>query len=370
MRFTGSVWLLMLASSLCGTAVRAAPPASDPLDPASDVYCDAPVVPAISQSLAGNSGFAFNLSAQAKDERDTFYDNLAMVTESSDPRSARPTVVMQRIDSQSMQMEVGAGVRIDLPVNPVALALEISNHTTVATAFNGDNDEERLWGSNPFADPGSAEQAADMLGDGSTVSEAGLTLARAFGKGAGAYRLDASLKAERVDLYNYDMASTGYYRPLSATGTNLLSERQGFNFKAGLAKSFGDLDMALNVANLFPRGGEEVTQAVYENQTQASVATSLDCGWSTARLNLTWNAREGYQAVPDQRYATAGMSFAPQRNHPRINVGYRHDLIGDLGSTASLGLGFTPLKRLNLDIAGTKGQGDVYGVMARLGLRL
>lgn len=362
--------LAVLCLFLLADAVGAAVPGARPAAPDESRFCDAPPTPTLERQFAGGGALRFNLSAAAEDRKDAFFKDLARISGTADDPDA-PSVVMQEISDQTMQMQAGAGLRIGIPNNHMDLALVIRNRTELATVLPGESADQRLWGDlslrpDPLDPNGSA---SDMLGNGSATTEAGLALDRAFGVGQSAYRFDAGLKAQRVDLYQYDLPAAQAARTLFVDD-DILNQRQGFNLNAGLAKSFGDLDMALKVANLFPRGNDDANTNLYRREAQASLATALDCRGATARFNLDWNAREGFDAVADQRYATAGMSLAPRHQRSRVDLGYRRDLIGNLGSTASLGFGFSPLDTFDLNIAGTKGQGDSYGVMARLGIRL
>lgn len=353
---------------LAGAASAANTPTTVPSAPPGGPLCDAAPAPDLTRR-AGPNPLQFSLSAAAENHKDAFYKDLARISGPAEQAQA-PAIVMREISDQSMRMQAGAGLSVDIPNDYAAMALVIRNRTELAAAFPDGSGERRRWGDRELdADSFAGPEGGNILSNGSATTEAGLALNRAFGAGQGAYLFDAGLIAQRVDLYQYHLPINPSYRNLF-TAENPLHERQGINFNAGLSKSFGDLDMALNVVNLFPSDADEASANLYRREARASLATALDCDGATALLKLDWNARDAFDAAADQRYATAGMTFAPRHDRPRVNFGYRHDLIGNLGSITSLGLGFSPLQALELNIAGTKGEGDAYGVMARLGLRL
>ncbi len=331
--------------------------------PASTLFDSSPVV------RSGKAPFSLQVEAGPVGDQDIFYRGMMDVATTE---GKGPVVVMQQMDHQAMQLQASAGMHYSIPSAPFNLAFIMRNQTEMESSFSSSAQQRRLWGADPFA-PDADSSARTMTGTGQTLSEAGLTLDHAFPWGVDPLGFDAALTARRQDLYNYDLPLAGYQGYQTASLEQYgLDEEQGINIDAGLSKTLYGFDMAFRVANLFPHGMER-DEDIYGTKTSATVATSLNCGFSTARLQLGWDARNGIGSTPDQRYATAGMVFSAATagiSQPQVHVGYRRDLIDSLDSTASLGVGFSPSRGLDLGISGIHARSGAYGVMAELGFKL
>lgn len=336
--------------------------------------CGIPASTLFNSSPAAGSGkapFSLQVEAGPAGDQDIFYRGMMDVATTE---GKGPVVVMQQMDHQAMQLQASAGMHYRIPSAPFNLAFIMRNQTEMESSFSSSANQQRLWGADPFA-LGADSSTRTMTGTGQTLSEAGLTLDHAFPWGADPLGFDAALTARRQDLYNYDLPLAGYQRRDYQTAyleQYGLDEEQGINIDAGLSKTLYGFDMAFRIANLFPHGMER-DEDIYGTKTSATVATSLNCGFSMARLQLGWDARNGIGSTPDQRYATAGMIFSaataavPQ---PQLHVSYRRDLIDSLDSTASLGVGFSPSRGFDLGISGIHARSGAYGVMAELGFKL
>lgn len=329
--------------------------------------CQAPTKPGLQQVSRG--AFSLSLAATSNDEQDAFYRDLSVIS-SPPANGGKPSVVLQQIDPHSMHLEAGANLQVGIPDAPMNLAFVIRNRTRVTTSFPGDSTSQRLWGDGPLANsPGLT--GGTMLGNGQALTEAGLTLDHAFGQGGNPFNFNAAFTARRQDFYQYDVPVEQDYSAFYTENYGL-NEEQGFNLDAGVSKTIRGFDVAVNVANLFPRGMDPNAD-IYGLKTTASVNTTVNCGFSTARLDLDWNTRSGIGDTPDQRYATAQMAFVGAKTsqpQPELHLGYRRDLIDNLASVASLGIGFSLLDALDLDISGTKAHSGSYGVITQLSLKL
>ena len=370
MRFPVVFGLIMVAGSAMADLpdVPTASPPPHLLNTRPQAQCAAPA--SIPDLNASSGPVSLSFSASANDQQNAFYRDLSVVaTQPAD--GGRPTVVLRKVGPDSIQLEAGARMRFGIPDAPFNLAFMLRNRTRVNTALSHSVNSDLLWSTDTFAIPSADPAATDtMLGNGQTLTEAGMTMAHAFGPGASPFRLNAAFTARRQDLFQYNVPTARIYGDPFLNDASL-DQEQGFNFNAGLTKSFRGINMAVTVDNLFPRGMNDTTD-VYGLRTTASVGTRVDCGGAVAQLNIDWHDLSGIGMAPDQRYAVAGMALGNGRNDggPKLHLGYRRDLIDNLASVASLGVGFSPFSALSLDISGTKARGGSYGVMARLGLKL
>lgn len=366
MRFPVVLGLTLLAGSAMADlpANPATPPPSRVLLTRPAAQCAAPA------PLNARSGpLSLRFTAAANDQQNAFYKDLSVVA--TEPvNGGRPTVVLQQMSPGAMRLEAGAEMRFGIPDAPLNLAFLLRNQTRMSTALS----RSVSLGSavpDPFAMPSADPAGTDtMLGSGQALTEAGLTLAHAFGPGISPFRLNAAFTARRQDLYQYDLPTARIQGNPFLNAANLEQE-QGFNLNAGLTKRFRGIDMAVTVNNLFPRGMNRNTE-IYGLKTTASVGTTVHCGGAVAQLNIDWHTLNGISGAPDQRYAVAGLALDDGKHDggPRLHLGYRRDLIDNLASAASLGFGFSPFPALSLDLSGTEAHGGAYGVMARLGLAL
>ncbi|HCE41098.1 hypothetical protein [Alloalcanivorax profundimaris] len=286
----------------------------------------------------------FTATAQAE----RFFGELDAVSE---PVLGARTGLIEEMDRDSLRVNADAGTSVELPTQCVSSALMARSHTRFSALFPRDG----------------ADRARRMQGQGSSITEAGLTLDRAFGAERG-YQLDAVFKAQRSLNYHYDLPAMADFNPLLQEQDSY-TESQGFNIDTRLSKTFGDLDMALRVEKLFPRRDGDLVYSPYRTTALASLATYLDPAWwwpwPSAKLNINIDARDAFNEADDARFAGANLAFA-QLGFATLRLGYRHDLIANLDSSASVGLGFSLFDRFDFDISGTKNPGDSYGVRASL----
>ncbi len=259
--------------------------------------------------------------------------------------------LIEEMNRDRLSVNADAGTEFELPVRYFSPRLMARSQTRLSALFPAD---------------AAAQRDRMMRGQGSSLTEAGLTLDRLFGPRRG-YRFDAVFKARREMLYNYTQPAEAAFNPFfEAPGT--LTESEGFNINAGLAKTFGDLDMAVRVDRLFPhRDDGRLVSSPYRTSALASLATYLDPagGWPGARLINNIAARDAFNENDDARFAGANLSF-DTFGAASLRVGYRHDLIDHLDTSATVGLGFSLFERLNFDISGIRNPDDTYGVLARL----
>lgn len=313
-------------------------------------------MPAAIRSIAPNSAvlkflpLALLLAALvAPASAESLFQGLATVE--GGPTLGDDGVIRQQVEQNEMHLEVGSGARIQLPTQCVSSALVASSHTRLNALFPGDSD--------PFPATLAAD-AAGLTGSGALTNEAGLTVERLFGPATSPYRLETAFKAHRIDLYSYQQPFDARFEtPLT------LSERQGFNVDTRLSHTFGDLHMALRVENLFPNRGPGMVASPYTIKAHAELATDFQYAGLPTRLNLNVDRFEALEPHLDARYAGARLQWG-RPSQTRLRFGYRHDLIANLDSVASLGLVFPLFHVFDLDISGTKNPGDAYGVLARL----
>lgn len=286
----------------------------------------------------------FTVTAHAE----RFFGELDAVSE---PELGARTGVIADLDRDSLRVNADAGTSLPLPTQSVSSSLMARSQTRFSALFPRDG----------------GDRARHMQGQGSSVTEAGLALGRMFGPDRG-YHLDAVFKAQRSLNYHYDLPAVADFNP-GTEEAGEVTESQGFNIDTKLSKTFGDLDMALRVEKLFPRRDGDLVYSPYRTTALATLATYLDPAWwwpwPSAQLNINIDAREAFDKADDARFAGANLAFA-QLGFATLRVGYRHDLIANLDSTATLGLGFSLFDYLDFDISGTKNPGDSYGVRATL----
>lgn len=270
------------------------------------------------------------------------------------PRLGDDGVIRQQVERNEMHLEAGSGARIRLPTQCVSSALVARSHTHLNAFFPGDAE--------PFPSAVAAD-AAGMTGSGALTNEAGLTVERLFGPSSSPYRLETAFKAHRIDLYNYQLSNQRTFGPAFETPLSL-SEQEGFNVDTRLSRSFGDLNMALRVENLFPNRAPGMVASPYTLKAHAEMATEFRYAGLPTRLKLNVDRFEALEEHLDARYAGARLQWG-RPSQARLRLGYRHDLIANLDSVASLGLVFPLFHVFDLDIAGTKNPGDAYGVLAR-----
>ncbi|GAA5118448.1 hypothetical protein [Alloalcanivorax gelatiniphagus] len=259
--------------------------------------------------------------------------------------------VVEELNRDRLSVNADAGTEFELPVRYFSPRLMARSQTRLSALFPADT--------SPRRDP-------MTRGQGSSLTEAGVTLDRLFGPGQD-YRFDAVFKARREMLYSYTRPTEAAFNPtFQAPGT--LTASEGFNINAGLKKTFGDLDMALRVERLFPhRDDGRLVSSPYRTSALASLATYLDPAWwwPGARLNINIDARDAFEQDDDARFAGANLSF-DGFGPASLRLGYRHDLIDHLDTSATVGLGFSLFERFNFDISGIRNPDDSYGVLARL----
>src|SRR5699024_7011525 len=124
------------------------------------------------------------------------------------------------------------------------------------------------------------------------------------------YRFDAAFKASREVFYNYARPAEAEFNPLFEM-PGIVTESEGVNIRSGLAKRFGDLDMALRVERLFPNRDDDLVASPYRTSALASLATYLDPAWwwPGAKLNINIDARDAFEEVDDARFAAANLAF-------------------------------------------------------------
>ena len=103
----------------------------------------------------------------------------------------------------------------------------------------------------------------------------------------------------------------------------------------------------------------------YTMKAHAELATGFQYAGLPTRLNLNLDRFEALERDLDARYAGARLQWGAA-DRTRLRLGYRHDLVANLDSVATLGLVFPLFHVFDLDISGTKNPGDAYGVLARL----
>lgn len=257
--------------------------------------------------------------------------------------------VIEEMNRDRLSVKAGAGTTFDLPVRYFSSTLLARSQTRIAALFPGDTQP----------------QGRPMRGQGSSVTEAGITLDRLFGARRD-YRFDAVFKARRETLYNYARPTEADFNPFFEAPATV-TESEGFNLRTGLAKTFGDLDMALRVERLFPNRGDGLVASPYRTSALASLATYLDPAWwwPGAKLNINIDARDAFDEVDDTRFAGANLAF-DSFGPASLRFGYRRDLMDDPNISTTVGLGFALFEQLNFDISGVRNPDDGFGVLARL----
>ncbi len=271
------------------------------------------------------------------------------------PRLDDDGVIRQQVEQNEMHLEAGSGARIELPTQCVSSALVARSHTRLNALFPDDG---------PMPAGLAPDNGSGMVGSGTVTNEAGLTVARLFGPSTSPYRLETAFKAHRIDLYNYELTHQQTFGSAFETPVTV-SEQQGFNVNTRLSRSFGDLDLALRVENLFPDRGPGRVASPYTMKAHAELATDFHYAGMPTHFKLNLDRFEALQQNLDARYAGARLQWGAA-DRTRLRLGYRHDLIANLDSVATLGLVFPLFHVFDLDISGTKNPGDAYGVLARL----
>lgn len=272
------------------------------------------------------------------------------------PRLDDDGVIRQQVEQNEMHLEAGSGARIQLPTQCVSSALVARSHTRLNALFP---EAGGVTQAGLIADDGSR-----MLGSGTVTNEAGLTVERLFGAASNPYRLETAFNAHRIDLYNYELSHQQTFGSAFDTPVTV-SEQQGFNVNTRLSRSFGDLDLALRVENLFPNRQPGMVASPYTMKAHAELGTDFHYAGMPTRLDLNLDRFEALQQNLDARYAGARLQWGAA-DRTRLRLGYRHDLIANLDSVATLGLAFPLFHVFDLDISGTKNPGNAYGVLARL----
>ena len=259
------------------------------------------------------------------------------------PRLDDDGVIRQQVEQDEMFLEAGSGARIQLPTQCVSSALVARSQSRFNALF---------------------PDTEGMVGSGTITNEAGLTVERLFGAPGGAYQLETAFKARRIDLYSYELSHQETFGSAFDSPVTV-SEQQGFNVDTRLSRSFGDLDLALRVENLFPDRRPGMVASPYTVKAHAELATGFQYAGRPTRLNLNLDRFEALERELDARYAGARLQWGAA-DRTRLRLGYRHDLVANLDSVATLGLVFPLFHVFDLDISGTKNPGDAYGVLARL----
>lgn len=272
------------------------------------------------------------------------------------PRLGNDGVIRQQVEQDEMHLEAGSGARIQLPTQCVSSALVARSHTRLNALFPE--------AGGPLAAGEIADHGSGMMGSGAVTNEAGLTVERLFGPSTSPYRLETAFQAQRIDLYNYELSNQQTFGSAFETPVTL-TEQQGFTVDTRLSRSFGELDLALRVENLFPNRAPGMVASPYTMKAHAELATDFHYAGMPTRLKLNLDRFEALEQNLDARYAGARLQWGvPSRT--RLRLGYRHDLVANLDSVATLGLVFPLFHVFDLDISGTKNPGNAYGVLARL----
>lgn len=265
-------------------------------------------------------------------------------------------VIRQQMSQREMQLEAQSDAWIKLPTNTVSTALVVRSETTMKNAF-----ASHAGASSPT---GWAAADSGVSGGGAFTNEAGLTLERLFGSTTNPYQLESAFKAHRADLYSYQRINQPFTKS-TVQAPMSFKEKQGFNIDTRLSRSFGDLNMALRVENLFPNRSPGMVASPYTLKAYAEMATDFRYAGVPTQLNFNLERFEALEEHQDARYAGAELQWG-RLNQTRLRLGYRHDLIANLDSVASLGLVMPLFNVFDLDISGTKNPGTAYGILARL----
>ena len=337
--------------------------------------------PALINASEANDDFGFNLNvgvlaadkddmlSDAEDVEDGF-DDLETMTASSQTTSDL-NASMQAMDQKAVRVEAGAAILIAIPNKVLPAALVVRNHTRLAARFDYDDRDEATLaavGAGAPYDPEAIE--SEMRGDGVAISEAGLTLGRAFDSETkfGPFQVGATLKLQRINVYEYDMKASNYDQD-DFTDDENMEEHSGFNVDLGVIKPLGEhYAIAMRIENLVPQDYEGPSGDKYEMGPQVTVGAAMDRGWVKAELDVDANAHEGFGELEEVQYVKTGLEFDAFR-WAQLRVGYRHDMKDNVEGMATAGIGLSPFGVVNLDIAGMKGSGDSYGALVQLGYR-
>ncbi|SHI04283.1 conjugal transfer protein TraF [Ferrimonas marina] len=200
------------------------------------------------------------------------------------------------------------------------------------------------------------------------VSELTLSFATQFNAPhIGDFSVGIAPKMQRLDSYFYRATAANFDEDDITSDENMTDSTQ-FNLDLGLHKSHGDWHFGLVGRNLLGHSVTNVDNAKLELKPSYVAAVAFERSGFTAAFDLDLIEDKSFEAfrLPSQ-WAKLGLEY-DFAGHFQLRGGYRSDLASNHGDRATVGLGISPGRLINLDLTGEFGDDDEIGARVQLGL--
>ncbi|MBI5450988.1 MAG: conjugal transfer protein TraF [Gammaproteobacteria bacterium] len=197
------------------------------------------------------------------------------------------------------------------------------------------------------------------------VAEAGISMGRNFTIAGREVALGITPKYMKLRMYDQSFAG-GTLGNVALDSTTSETTDSAVNADLGAAMASGNWRYGLVVKNLVPQDFTTTLGNTISLNTQLRGGISYQNEWVTLASDVDLLENDPVGVEPSSQYAAVGAEF-DVFDTLQLRAGYRSNISNTDDSQVTAGFGLSPFG-LHIDVAGSKGSGNNYGVALQLGL--
>lgn len=294
---------------------------------------------------------------------------------------------LEYLDGKTARASAAAGIAVSIPNDTLSVAFVTKAYARARISSDIDPNDiaylRSIEGSNLVA----LEEAiraviegrgaitdnlhSSAFGRAAIVSDYGIAAAKKFDIGGVPVSVGVTPKLQKTWLYNYS-ASIYNYNSSDLRSSRYRTDNSGFNVDVGIAADLDDhWTVGLSGQNLISRDLDTKVVNGYRDTYQISPLVTAGVAWQNDMFTLSADgdltATKGFKSEGDSQYVGVGGEIRPL-SWFAVRAGYRADVKNNDSNVFTGGVGFSPYKRVHLDLTGLVGENKTWGAGAQLSL--
>ncbi len=295
------------------------------------------------------------------------YDNALDVFESGSGDTGESKELSESLDkldaAQPIQINIATGAAVAIPSTYVSINLFTDVYADIIASTDVPDKDGSYDASNP-SDVATRFTDAEIQLAGVVVGEVGIALSKQFNILGQNISLGVSPKAQQYISYaNYQTLSDF---SITSFNKNQLSS-SGTNFDVGALWTAGPFRLGVAVKDLISRDIETSEDSLtYEIRPKMTVGGAFVTPYFVASVDADLTEEPRFTGIDDDtQYIRIGVE-GNAWGWGQLRLGYAVDLLNNVESTVSAGVGFSPYDTVSLDIGATYASTEDMGASMNL----